>query len=245
MHTSVCTDQRSKKHDKPLLNLMAKKYKVYHKRDKCIGCGFCPLYAECQWSMADDGKSRLVGTEGQNEALQVSEIDEKDLEANKMAADTCPVNVIGVEGHNDAGFQSVDPSQISPKIEAVVGIIEVGEKFLIGQKIKREKDVLSDLWHLPGGKLDKGESPEDALRREIKEESGLVVTHAAYLDMTVQRDGAVHVHWFYAKADGVLAPKSDLQNVALVNKAEVIDRCDQGAIELWSPKVKEFFDITS
>ncbi len=30
-----------------------------------------------------------------------------------------------------------------------------------------------DLWNLPGGKLEKGETPWDGLKREIKEETGL------------------------------------------------------------------------
>lgn len=34
----------------------------------------------------------------------------------------------------------------------------------------------NDLWELPGGGLDFGESTEDCLRREIKEEMGLTVT---------------------------------------------------------------------
>lgn len=36
-----------------------------------------------------------------------------------------------------------------------------------------------ELWSLPGGGLDHGESPHDCLRREIKEEMGLEVTSIA------------------------------------------------------------------
>ena len=46
----------------------------------------------------------------------------------------------------------------------VVGALLDEDKILIGQR----KD--SDLWELPGGKIEENESPYDAIRREWKEE---------------------------------------------------------------------------
>lgn len=53
---------------------------------------------------------------------------------------------------------------------AVKAIIMRGNKFLI------LKDKVSNLWTLPGGRLEFGEKPEDALVREVLEETGLEVT---------------------------------------------------------------------
>lgn len=42
--------------------------------------------------------------------------------------------------------------------------------------IKRKLDPYKNLWALPGGHLDFDETIEDAVRREVKEETGLVTT---------------------------------------------------------------------
>lgn len=41
--------------------------------------------------------------------------------------------------------------------------------------IKRRTPVFKGYWALPGGKIDEGETPEEAVVREIKEETGLTV----------------------------------------------------------------------
>ena len=53
-------------------------------------------------------------------------------------------------------------------IEVVAGVIYKDNKFLIAQR--NLKKAQGGLWEFPGGKLEVGETPEDALVREIKEE---------------------------------------------------------------------------
>ncbi|MFP5226140.1 MAG: (deoxy)nucleoside triphosphate pyrophosphohydrolase [Acidobacteriota bacterium] len=54
-------------------------------------------------------------------------------------------------------------------------------------------------WEFPGGKLEPGESPEQALRRELDEELGIVAqvgTRIAHLRHTYRAGGAVDLQFF-------------------------------------------------
>lgn len=58
-------------------------------------------------------------------------------------------------------------------LEVAVGIIEQGGKLLITRR--KPEDSFGGLWEFPGGKLERGESMELALVREIEEELGIRV----------------------------------------------------------------------
>ena len=53
-------------------------------------------------------------------------------------------------------------------IEVVAAIIYKGDKFLIAQRNLKKSQ--GGLWEFPGGKIEPGESREEALKREIFEE---------------------------------------------------------------------------
>ena len=75
------------------------KITVCHKRNDCIGCGSCVLYAPEQWSMNnEDGKSELKGAEWKGDQFVVAKIDANERKNNQKAADACPVGIIRVEG---------------------------------------------------------------------------------------------------------------------------------------------------
>ncbi|MBQ9252397.1 MAG: 8-oxo-dGTP diphosphatase [Clostridia bacterium] len=51
---------------------------------------------------------------------------------------------------------------------------------LLLHRVKKKKDVNHDKWIGIGGKFEEGESPEDCLLREAKEETGLTLTSWRY-----------------------------------------------------------------
>ena len=63
-------------------------------------------------------------------------------------------------------------------IEVVAAIIKKGDKIFI---TKRSYGEFADMWEFPGGKIELGETQEQALIREIKEELELDITNLNYL----------------------------------------------------------------
>jgi len=86
----------------------------------------------------------------------------------------CPVKK-GCHGYRK-GIQEIIPKvkkKVLKDIEAAIGIIEHKGKYFIQKR--PSKGLLADLWEFPGGKIEKGEAPAAALKREIKEELGVEV----------------------------------------------------------------------
>ncbi len=92
----------------------------------------------------------------------------------------CPVLVFC--GAYESGEQEVIPipkKRSYKKIQAVIGIIEKNGKFLIQKR--PSTGLLADLWEFPGGKIERGETAEQALSREMKEEIGTEIQAAHFL----------------------------------------------------------------
>ena len=70
-------------------------------------------------------------------------------------------------------------------IPVSTGIIVSDDKVLIGMRPKEKN--LPGLWEFPGGKIELGESPEQALARELEEELG-ITSKADKLLMAVTHD---------------------------------------------------------
>lgn len=69
---------------------------------------------------------------------------------------------------------------------AATGIVTNSGRVLLGKKEELEDHPVSEKWHFPGGIAEEGEEPEEAVKREIKEETGLEVEVHHLVDATTQ-----------------------------------------------------------
>lgn len=69
--------------------------------------------------------------------------------------------------------------------------------------MERGREPLKGYWSLPGGILELGESLDEAIRREVLEETGLVIEPVAVVEIfeRVMRDGEGRVEYHYVLVD--------------------------------------------
>jgi len=105
--------------------------------------------------------------------------------------------------------------------------IEKEDSYLMMHRVKKEKDINKDKWVGVGGHFEEGESPEECLLREVKEESGLQLTGFRLRGIiTFSTDVYPTEYMFLYTADGY--------------EGEITE-CDEGNLE-WVKK-KEVYNL--
>jgi A/G-specific adenine glycosylase len=99
------------------------------------------------------------------------------------------------------GIQESIPTpkkKIIKEVSAAIAIIENNKKYYMQ---KRPKGLFADLWEFPGGKIEKGESADEALYREVKEELGVeVISHQFLFNVTqLYTEFKANLHIFHCK----------------------------------------------
>jgi 8-oxo-dGTP diphosphatase len=75
---------------------------------------------------------------------------------------------------------------------AAAALVDADNRVLISKR--PEGKSLAGLWEFPGGKVDPGETPEEALRRELHEELGIDVCETCLAPFTFASHGYKDFH---------------------------------------------------
>lgn len=74
----------------------------------------------------------------------------------------------------------LDKGNEMKEVEVVAGIIKFNDEILCTQRDESKNEEVSFKWEFPGGKIEEGESGEDALKREIREELNMDIEVGEY-----------------------------------------------------------------
>ncbi|HEY4013457.1 MAG TPA: (deoxy)nucleoside triphosphate pyrophosphohydrolase [Polyangiaceae bacterium] len=74
------------------------------------------------------------------------------------------------------------PRPARPTLLVAAGVVIEDGRVLLSQR--KRGTHLEGAWELPGGKVEPGEDPRDAVRRELREELGIDVTVGEIMDVT-------------------------------------------------------------
>ncbi|HVX65617.1 MAG TPA: NUDIX hydrolase [Bryobacteraceae bacterium] len=124
-------------------------------------------------------------------------------------------------------------------ILGVGAIVEQGGRVLL---VERGHEPQKGVWSLPGGVVEAGESLRDAVRREVREETGLDVEPVSVAEVFERimpdRDGRLEYHYVLIDyicnvTGGSLAPASDAARAAWVPRAELSSyRITEGTLDV-------------
>ena len=99
--------------------------------------------------------------------------------------------------------------------------LEQDDCYLMLHRVKKKNDANHDKWIGVGGKFEEGESPEDCVKRETLEETGLTLTSWKFRGIiTFAFEGLPSEYMHLFTADGFTGTLKD---------------CDEGTLE-WVPK---------
>lgn len=109
--------------------------------------------------------------------------------------------------------------------------IEHEDAYLMLHRIKKHHDVNKGKWIGVGGKFEQNESPDDCLRREVLEETGLVLTHYRYRGVItfIYNDHEAEFMHLYT-ADGFTGTLKDTCNEGVL---KWVKRSEISSLNLW------------
>ena len=104
--------------------------------------------------------------------------------------------------------------------------LERGEEYLMLHRVKKKNDANHDKWIGVGGKFEEGESPEECILRETREETGLTLTDYRYRGLVTfvsDQWPTEYMHLFTAAGwEGTPIPCAEGE-LAWIKKSDLLD----------------------
>ena len=113
---------------------------------------------------------------------------------------------------------------VEPHIGGVSGLVVREGKVLL---VRRGKEPYEGRWSLPGGGVEPGESLRDAVKREVREETGLDVDVgrvAGYREGFIGDDHYVVIAFHVEVTGGSLCAGDDAEECEFVDPSQVLRR---------------------
>ena len=119
-------------------------------------------------------------------------------------------------------------------IEVVAAVMQRDGAYFATQRGYGE---FEDMWEFPGGKIEPGESPEDALKREIQEELGIDITIDEFLCTTNYNYPSFHLtmHCYLCRVEAGEIELREHKSARWLRSEEL------GSVE-WLPADKDVID---
>ena len=107
-------------------------------------------------------------------------------------------------------------------IEVVGAIIQDGDRYLVGQRAANKAQ--GGLWEFMGGKIEQGETPEQALARECREELSLEIENEHIIDSVIHEypEKTIRLTLLSCSPKSGAVPKAlEHQHIRWVTRAEM------------------------
>ena len=119
------------------------------------------------------------------------------------------------------------------KVVVSAAVLKNENRILICQRGHNKLHYLSEKWEFPGGKIENGESPEEALVREIKEELDIDIINPQFAITVVHNyeHFQLKMHTFICTINSRIFLLNDHINAEWIN-LETIDQFNWAAADL-------------